>query len=151
MIPPTPHSTPNGLQWGASPVTGQGFENNSVTTPSHSHPPEYLDPAVLDLRLREIPRPVLSEIIAVFSQETQERIPRMRAMFQAGDWKGLGDQAHALKGSAGHFGLPLLSARAREIELAAKAGDEAAAGPAVAGLEPLADRSLAALNQHMRD
>ncbi|MBU1656517.1 MAG: Hpt domain-containing protein [Gammaproteobacteria bacterium] len=96
-----------------------------MTTASPNHPPEYLVPAALNLRLRVISRPVLPEILAVFSQETAERIPCMFTMFQAGDWKGLGDQVHALKGSAGHFGLPLLSAGAREIELAAKAGEAA--------------------------
>lgn len=107
-----------------------------------------LDIAAIEDLARDIAWPYLAPIFARFAKETEERLPRMRTQCAAAAWDDLSREAHSLKGSAGHFGLPPLIAKARELETAAKAQDGEAAYRAMTELEPLAAHSLAVLGRY---
>ncbi|WP_237561023.1 Hpt domain-containing protein, partial [Elioraea sp. Yellowstone] len=92
----------------------------------------------------------LPQLVAVFVEETEERLARLAAARASGDIATLGRLAHALKSAAGTFGAAALARRAGLIEEACRAGDAASADRLVAGLDLLVRRSLAALTEPER-
>ncbi|OGT90185.1 MAG: hypothetical protein A2286_06555 [Gammaproteobacteria bacterium RIFOXYA12_FULL_61_12] len=122
-----------------------------VSAGSETESPELLDRRKLEQMARDISWGTLAGILPVYLDETDQRIPRMRKAFTAGDWKALGNEAHAFKSSSASFGLASLQARAREIESAAKANDGAALASAMEGLEALAEASSATLTAFMAE
>ncbi|MBU0499110.1 MAG: response regulator [Gammaproteobacteria bacterium] len=134
-------------------VNGAGTAPPKAQVPSapEGPAPELLDGQKMRQLARDIPWRALAEILPIYIDETEQRIPRMREQYAAGDWKSLASEAHAFKGSSGSFGLILLQARAREIEQAAKANDGTALAQAMEGLEDLAEASSAALRKFLSE
>jgi len=66
--------------------------------------------------------PDLAEIVAMFVEETPERVAGLGSAFEARDWKRLGRLAHQLKGSAGSYGFPAVGRGAARVEDAIRSG-----------------------------
>jgi HPt (histidine-containing phosphotransfer) domain-containing protein len=99
--------------------------------------PGVLDPAVLDSLRKLTPAgepDVLGEILTTFLDDVPRRIERLRAALGAGDAVGLQRAAHSLKGSSGNIGAHALYEAARRLDEIGKAGDLAAAVPAIDAL-----------------
>jgi PAS domain S-box-containing protein len=107
--------------------------------------PPLLDRAALEELRGGIEPGRLPQLIAVFAEETEERLALLAAARAAGDTATLGRLAHALKSAAATFGAAALARRAGLIEEACRAGDAASADRLATGLDSLARRSLAAL------
>ncbi|TFW19189.1 response regulator, partial [Massilia arenosa] len=73
----------------------------------------------------------------LFADSLPDRLARMAAAVQAGDWAALADEAHMLKGSAASFGHPEAGELARAIDVALRAGDPAEAARQVGILRAL--------------
>jgi HPt (histidine-containing phosphotransfer) domain-containing protein len=110
-----------------------------------------VDERVLRQLGRDVSAEVLPDILGIYLDETAERIPRMLRQHGESDLGSLGDEAHALKSSSGSFGALRLQAAAREIELAAKAGDGAGVDRAMTGLASLAQRSTEELKRYLEN
>ncbi|MCE2570760.1 PAS domain S-box protein [Motilimonas eburnea] len=65
---------------------------------------------------KDIPTQVLNDILAIFSQESEQRIADIHHHYQQQDWRLLEIEAHSLKSSAGSFGLEQLQQLAKAIE-----------------------------------
>jgi DNA-binding response OmpR family regulator len=83
--------------------------------------------ALLDDRvLAELEEDVTAELvpgmIRTFVSEGKRRVLAIQSAGESGDLLTVGDEAHALKGSAGTFGALVLQAEALELERAGKAG-----------------------------
>jgi HPt (histidine-containing phosphotransfer) domain-containing protein len=61
--------------------------------------------------------PGFAEVLACFVEAVAEKRTRLAALFRAGNWDGLAEAAHQLKGSGGGYGFPGLSAHAARLEL----------------------------------
>jgi CheY-like chemotaxis protein/PAS domain-containing protein len=66
---------------------------------------------------------LVSELIASFMSETDERLLRMQAATPAGDFESVATDAHAMKSSSGTFGALRLQSLAERLEAAASASD----------------------------
>lgn len=108
-----------------------------------------LDERVLHKIAEEISWEVLPELIHIFLEETQARVPRLVAALAGADTAAVLDEAHALKSSAGSFGAVRLQALAREIEQAAHGGDPVAMNNAAVGLGMVAAQSIEALRHFL--
>jgi HPt (histidine-containing phosphotransfer) domain-containing protein len=86
-----------------------------------------VDAAVLSRLAAELDAEILPELLDAFLGEAAGRAADMVGIAAAGDLRGLDRQAHSLRSSAGTFGAARLAARARGIEGACRAGDQAAA------------------------
>jgi CheY-like chemotaxis protein len=80
-------------------------------------------------------RGLLQEVINLFLQEGPRLLGTVRAHLEAERMTEVYRAAHALKGSAGNFGVPEVVAAAGQVEQAAQAGDLAAAQAAFDDLE----------------
>jgi PAS domain S-box-containing protein len=109
--------------------------------------PPLLDRAALEELRGGIEPGRLPALIAVFVEETEERLAALAAARASGDTATLARLAHALKSAAGTFGAAALARRAGLVEQACRAGDAASADRLAAGLDALARRSLAALTE----
>jgi signal transduction histidine kinase/CheY-like chemotaxis protein/HPt (histidine-containing phosphotransfer) domain-containing protein len=112
--------------------------------PAHAPPavpaaaPAAADTSAVVSRLAGNPR--LAAIVAGFVIRLPGRIAEMRAAFDAHNGDAVADLAHWLKGSAGSVGFDVFTAPARRLETAARAGEIAQAGAAIAEIEALAAR-----------
>ncbi|KKL35667.1 histidine kinase [Burkholderia contaminans FFH2055] len=108
-----------------------------------------IDRKALDA-LRALQRPgrpdILTRIIDQFTLDTPRLIRDMHAAVAAGDADGLRLAAHTLKSSSANVGAHALSARCKEIEQFARAGDVAAAVERVAGADAEFGQAQAALS-----
>ena len=99
---------------------------------------EVLDRSILD-GLRELREPdqpdPLVELIELFLRDARPRLERMSAAAQAGDWPGLGANAHSLKGSANNLGARRLSSLCATLEKQGKANDGAQASATLAEVQ----------------
>jgi HPt (histidine-containing phosphotransfer) domain-containing protein len=62
------------------------------------------------------------ELLEMYIAEMPDRIEAFRVAFESNDRDGLKRLAHQLAGSAGSYGFPLLSQRARRLEMSLAEG-----------------------------
>ncbi|RKT99589.1 hybrid sensor histidine kinase/response regulator [Burkholderia sp. Nafp2/4-1b] len=109
---------------------------------------DVIDQKALDA-LRALQRPgrpdVLTRVIDQFTLDAPRLIRDLHAAVDAGDADALKLAAHTLKSSSANVGAHLLSARCREIERLARAGDVSTAEPLVAGTDAAFGHAQAAL------
>ena len=75
------------------------------------------------LALMEGDRDLLLELIDVFFEDAPQRIEAVRRALADRDAEALYKAAHALKGSAGNFGVPHVVGRANRLEALAREND----------------------------
>ena len=63
------------------------------------------------------------EMLGEYVREGDERLAELEKFFEGGDWPNYAIRAHSAKNTSRMIGARALSERARELELAAKAGD----------------------------
>ncbi len=68
-------------------------------------------------------RQLYHEMLLIFYKELRSRLTRFTTALSTGDWTGLRQLSHSLKGTAGTIGAEELSTRSAELETAAKAKD----------------------------
>lgn len=88
--------------------------------------PELFDPAVIDGLLALGDPAFLDELLALFVEDLDSRLPRLREAVAAGDLVTIGSDAHALKGAAGNIGARRVADAATALEQQARAQDPAA-------------------------
>jgi PAS domain S-box-containing protein len=91
-------------------------------------------------------RQLYHEMLLIFYKELQARLTRFKTALSAGDWTGLRQIAHSLKGTAGTIGAEALSTRSAELEVAAKAQEGEKAETLLHALE----EELAAVEKSIR-
>lgn len=64
----------------------------------------------------------VSELCALFFDDMEARLVRVRRAFEAGDRSEVARQAHAIKGASGNLGAMRIYILARQMEAEAKAG-----------------------------
>lgn len=67
------------------------------------------------------------EIIAVFTSETPGKLERMERAEQDGNWEEVARAAHSLANTAGTMRSDIMLSTCRELEAAARSGEEAKA------------------------
>ena len=84
------------------------------------------------------------DVLAIFIEDTGQRLDRLASLAAAGDLTRLAREAHALKGSAASMGASAIADAATELEQRAghRGGDWIAS---VAALRAVAERSYASL------
>lgn len=65
------------------------------------------------------------EMLHMFHDQRAEKEAELNSYYEAADWTDYGIKAHALKSTALTIGAEALSAKAKELEMAGKEGDEA--------------------------
>ncbi len=83
----------------------------------------YIDAQVLSQMSNDLPPELLPEMIELFLEESTKRMQHIDQLIISKDMTEMGNQAHALKGSAATFGAVLLVPVAQQLELACKQGD----------------------------
>ena len=73
--------------------------------------------------LREVMEDGFDEIITTFLEKSPELMDRLQDAEEVGDITAMAGPAHSLKSSSANMGAMKLSALARAIELAVRAGD----------------------------
>ncbi len=63
--------------------------------------------------------PDLVDLVALFVGELPERVRTLEELLASRDWQGLRRAAHQIKGAAGSYGFPAISAVAAALESAA--------------------------------
>jgi CheY-like chemotaxis protein/PAS domain-containing protein len=91
---------------------------------------EFVNDAVLNQLRNDAGPALVSELIAAFMAETDERLVRIAAAIKAGDHEEIAADAHSLKSSSGTFGALPLQALSVRLEAAALEGDATAAAAA---------------------
>jgi len=79
--------------------------------------------------------PVIAPILDRFVSGLDERTRLMAEALERGDFDGLGQLAHQLKGAGGGYGYPTLTELARDLEQAAGAADASAAARMLKAIE----------------
>lgn len=90
---------------------------------------------------------LLQRVVALFLEQYPTQWQTLRSYLETGDLAGVQAQAHTLKGSAGELALPALTACFANIEQTAKMRDMPATTSACEQTQPVADRTLEALQQ----
>ncbi len=88
------------------------------------------------------------ELTAIFVQQTQEQLARIRAAQAAGNAAALRALTHRLKGGASALGAGRLSAEAARLEEEAERGELGAAGGRVERLAAFFDEARRDLEHH---
>ncbi len=65
--------------------------------------------------------PTYQRLVPIFVGRLATHVLNMRAYLVAGDWHGVRNLAHQLKGAGGGYGFPIITEIAGEIELLADA------------------------------
>ena len=112
-------------------------------------------PVVIDLQAIEDLRALnpgdhdefMHEIIAIFLEDTPERITELEAAFAAGDLVKFSRAAHSIKGSSANLGAAALRLVAGQLEERSRGPDVAGLPPLVASLKAEFDRTKAELNR----
>ena len=100
-----------------------------------------IDDGPLRSRLAGVAR--FAPIAEAFAARLPERVARMRASHDAGEFVALAEDAHWLKGSAGTVGFDAFTGPARQLEAAARGVDREAAAVALLEVEALCRRVAA--------
>jgi two-component system, sensor histidine kinase len=95
---------------------------------------------------RSLPPVRLSEIVAAYVSDTEQRLERLRQHAERQDFTALGQEAHNLAGTSGNVGAVQVAALAREMKQLAHAQDAGAAA-LVDVIERAAASALSALRQ----
>ncbi len=77
----------------------------------------------------------LAHMIGIFDRDYSERLPKLRAAVESGDWDTVMNEAHALKGGLGNFFADDSYATAQQLESAGKEGGAADATEILQTLE----------------
>lgn len=132
----------------ADAETGAGAEAGAAAAADPDGDSNVIDRKALDA-LRALQRPgrpdILTRIIDQFVLDAPRLIGDMHAAVAAGNADALRLAAHTLKSSSANVGAHVLSARCKEIEQRARAGDVAAAAGLVAGADAEFGHAQAAL------
>ena len=104
-----------------------------------------LNEAVLQRLEKDASLEVIPEIVSMFVRETRSRLARMSDALEQMDLACLESESHTLKSSAGTFGAAILEERARELELASKAGNADPVVEMMAAIEDAAECTIKAL------
>jgi PAS domain S-box-containing protein len=83
---------------------------------------KYIDSEVLSGMLEDLPAEKYIEVINLFVSESAKRLEKINQLLTSKDIVELGNQTHALKGSAATFGATLLTPLAENLELCCKQG-----------------------------
>jgi HPt (histidine-containing phosphotransfer) domain-containing protein len=89
----------------------------------------------------------LRELVGIYLEDTPKQIAQLEQALASGDASVATRAAHTMKGSSGNFGAEALMQVAKEAELAAKAGDLAAASKLVPELKRRFEIVAVALKQ----
>jgi TMAO reductase system sensor TorS len=84
------------------------------------------DLAQLEMLITYLPGEELSEFVNLYLEHSTDCVKRITALAASGDFGAMGRVAHELVGSAGNAGASETHHVAKSLELACKAGDEAA-------------------------
>jgi two-component system, sensor histidine kinase len=95
---------------------------------------------------RSLPPARLSEIVAAYVSDTEQRLERLRQHVERQDFTALGQEAHNLAGTSGNVGAVQVAALAQEMKQLALAKDARAAA-LVEAIERAAASALSALRQ----
>jgi DNA-binding NarL/FixJ family response regulator len=97
-----------------------------------------------DLRAAMAPA-AFGALVASFASGLDERVRRALALVAEGKFAEAAREAHDIVGMAGNMGAMRLSALARDLEIAGKAGDAARCGDAARTIAEVSGAALAAL------
>jgi CheY-like chemotaxis protein/HPt (histidine-containing phosphotransfer) domain-containing protein len=95
---------------------------------------------------RSLPPARLSEIVAAYVSDTEQRLERLRQHVERQDFTALGQEAHNLAGTSGNVGAVQVAALAQELKQLALVKDAHAAA-SVEAIERAAASALSALHQ----
>jgi signal transduction histidine kinase/ActR/RegA family two-component response regulator/HPt (histidine-containing phosphotransfer) domain-containing protein len=128
------------VQFGALLETVRSAAEESLAKPSAGGVPR------VDLPLPPIRStlpanlPKVQRILEGFLAKLDDKLEAMQLALDAGDWPGLADSAHWLKGSGGTVGFDCLTTAAAELERDARGQNVAAARRTLSSLRQLAGR-----------
>lgn len=111
----------------ASVRAGRAAKGNGVRWPQTAPPPADSEP----LRSQYADRPVIARLLGEFVGRLDGRVQAMETALAASQTEELRRLAHQLKGAAGSYGYPSLSAAARTLEDEARQGRLGPAGVAL--------------------
>lgn len=97
--------------------TSQNKENTSQKTIDYT---KFIDSEVLNQMSNDLSIDILDEMLELFISESLKRLDNVQELLELHDFKEIGNQAHALKGSSATFGAKLLAPVAEKLELACK-------------------------------
>jgi HPt (histidine-containing phosphotransfer) domain-containing protein len=89
----------------------------------------------------------VGDMVRLFLNDAHGRIRAAQDSLSAGDLARVSREAHDLKATAGGFGLAAMRDAAQTLEQAARAGNAAEAGAAMAAVSAAMDRGEAALRE----
>jgi CheY-like chemotaxis protein len=92
----------------------------------------------------------LPAMLEIFLKETRQRLDVVTEMLADGDLKGIGEQAHAMKSSAGTFGAHRLHLLAEAVESACRENERGRALALARKLPQVARSSIRALEPFLR-
>ncbi|NTS76167.1 response regulator [Catenovulum sp. SM1970] len=110
-----------------------------------------LDENVLTTLARDVSLAILPDILAIYKQETPERIATIEKLLVERDWPAISSEAHALKSSSGSFGLSQLQQQAKDIELAKTAEEQSGAADLIKQLAQVYQDSVDALDSFVSE
>jgi len=109
-------------------ISSSTVANVSTLSPTESSTePATADDAGPIISTLAAQNPKFAVIAAQFVEKLDEQLPLMQAQLDAQEFEALAKSAHWLKGSGGTVGYPQFKTPALELEIAAKAFDEATA------------------------
>lgn len=122
-----PFTPPNGwFGYLAKPLDLESFQDciraacrRLRTEGSGSQCVDLLDHSLIQAR-HEVDPQLVSNLIAIFKEDTPEMIDQIRGYAQSGDWEELKVWAHKFKGMTGNVGAAAMSALGHRIERAAE-------------------------------
>jgi PAS domain S-box-containing protein len=109
-----------------------------------------LDVAVLDNMERETSSDLVKEILGIFVEETRVRLVTLGACMNAA-LEEITSAAHAIKSSAGTFGARRLQEVARQVEVAARAGEDDSARKLIQSVLDVGSETLGSYMNHLSD
>ena len=119
--------------------------------PAHTAPrtAALLDETVLSDLAEAVSNEILPQLITTFVAEVQRRLTGIESAVAASDTGRAGEDAHAMKGSAGTLGATRLEAEALAIEQAGKAGDLEQIRMGLPALQEIARATIEAIERRI--
>jgi HPt (histidine-containing phosphotransfer) domain-containing protein len=93
----------------------------------------------------------LERLIETFRADCEDYLQAIRSAIERGDAQALADEAHGLKGAAGHLQAEPVRAAAHRLERLGRAGELERAPERFRRLEAAVDRLLPALEEMVED
>lgn len=106
-----------------------------------------LDDAVLAELESDVSKEMMPGLVATFTTEAERRLRAIAEAADSGEVARAGEEAHALKGSAGTFGAPALRELAFIAEKAGRGGDAAALGEVAPKLSEVGRDTVSAMRK----